>query len=156
MIKKVNHIKNLRWFINQSINYSVVNKKGYDYFKLPVSNNFIKKKYGKKLCLESLILLFHNLKEKYSKKFVGLIILIEQPDFYQSQVIAFFDKKVYKNWFKRKSEYQTWIKGKKKNLLLDELELTDYKLLKETYYKEVIHDEEISKDPIVSDLWFYR
>lgn len=152
----------------EEVDLDVVKIKGYDYFKIPgyryLLDGSIVHKLGfgnqsiLKLALEKLYTLFINLNKKYKKKksFVKVVILVNASDLFDSQVIIFFEKGVYKEWFERSSNYQTWKKGKKKNELIKKIGLTEYKHLKETHYEETINDKDISNKPIKNNLWFYE
>ena len=141
----------------EGVDFNVVKKKGYDYFKMPGDSAFIQNKKILQLSLEKLYELSLNLKKRYENQgLVKVVILIRGDELFDSQVIAFFNKDICNRWFIRSSRYQTWKKTKRKNRLLDVLKLDGYKALKETHYTETIYDEELNPPQQKHDLWFYE
>ena len=147
---EIKKIKNMK---NYEVNKETVKLKGYDFFKIPIGlTNCIEKSYVQ-VCLDSLYDLFLNIQKKYSNEsFIKVVIMIQRPDFSESQVIAFFNKQVYDIWFDRNSGDHKWIKGEKKNKLIEEN--PQFKDLKEAYFLEQMVDENgtIEKE---NDIWFY-
>lgn len=139
------------------VDFDVVAKKGYDYFKIMGNSKLVQNKKQLKLALMKLRELALNIKKKYEKReFIRTVILIVGDDLFDSQVIAFFDEDVYRDWFMRSSRYQTWRKTKKKNLLIDKLKLNEYRALKEIHYTEKIYDPDLDPPQQRHDLWFYE
>ncbi len=153
----------LEKFSIQKVNWKIVQEKGYCYFKIPVYEGHVqgnkKKQEMIKLCLEKLYELYCNLKNRYqyNKNYVSTMILIQMPNFWESQVIIFFHEIKYRNWFHRNFNHMQWIPCFKKNKLLQTYHLSQYALLKEKHYTQKIVDNTF--DPPYKargDLWFYE
>lgn len=81
--------------------------------------------------------------------FCKVVVLVEEPFFWGSQIIIFYDKYYYDNFFDRKGSYQIWTPIEKGLSFLSQRNIDCP--LKEKGYEEVIYDEEIVR----SKLWFY-
>jgi len=137
------------------INWKFLDIHGYDSFKILYGLVNAESNDYKKVCLVSMYFLYKNLL-KQVKESNKVVILVDYQKIDDSRVFVFKDKGEYLCWCNRKSKFQTWKKTKKANPLIKQLNLKEYKRLKETHYKEIIHDEDLPNGKRINDLWFYE
>lgn len=131
-------------------------KKDYWHFHLPLPATYIDSKRTsqkiKKMAVEALLKSCRSLMSNKPKGFVKVVTIIELPILSNSQIIVFFTKDYYKNFFERNTKEQTWLRLPKKRSLFDEWNLDEKTKLPEVGYKEILNeDNEIYE----SELWCY-
>ena len=120
---------------------------GYWHLHLPVAQDFINSvktpKKIKRLCIqtlldraEHLIGLKPNDKEKYR-----VVVAIDLPDLWGSQIIVFKDDSHFKYFFNRNDEYQKWLQLSDDRNIQTEEGLSVPNDLQISGFKEVITDE---------------
>ncbi len=82
--------------------------------------------------------------------FCKVVALVNEPYFWNSQIIIFYDKEYYENFFDRNSGCQIWTPMSNGISLLRQRNINC--TLAEKGYTETIYDEDSA---ITSNLWFY-
>jgi hypothetical protein len=123
---------------------------------LPVAQRFIDslstpnklRKYCMKILIERTI---HLLKKKPKQGFFKVVSAISLPDLFDSQIVVFFQKEYWDNFFNRNSDFQKWIPLPSKRSLLKEINLNPPFQIFEKGYKETITDEDFEHN---GEIWF--
>lgn len=86
--------------------------------------------------------------------FCRIVALIKVPNYWKSQIIIFYDKEYYGNFWNRHSREQTWVPMNEHHSLIKSRNVkTD---LKEKCYLELLADDCNEKIIHKSLLWFYE
>lgn len=83
--------------------------------------------------------------------FCKVVAMIDATDFWNSQIIIFYDKSYYDSFWIRNSSEQTWLSGKNDKLSFAQGRNIETQL-KEQGYVEIISEPDFYKR---SELWFY-
>ena len=84
-------------------------------------------------------------------EFCKVIAMIDEPNYWSSQIIIFYDREYYNTFWDRNTEYQVWNEVDSKEISFIKDRNIETNLL-EKGYEEIICDEDFSYK---SKLWFY-
>ena len=83
-------------------------------------------------------------------KFCKIVAMISVPNYWDSQIIVFYDKSYYDDFWNRNDDYQQWILFDKKHSFSKERNIKTSLL--EQGYKEIIYDDDFTATNLI---WFY-
>jgi len=131
---------------------------GYWHLHLPVAQDFISSNKTpitiKRLCIQTLLNRAEYLiriKPKSQQKF-RVIVLIDLPDLWNSQIIVFSGDSHFKGFFERNDDYQKWIPLTVERNIVSEWNLSVPKGIDIFGVREEITDEDGEK--YESEIWF--
>lgn len=127
----------------------------YDHFHTPCANdfidspqvgNFVKKSFCQAWIEKTQFFIQQKPKEA---KFCKIVCVLDIKSLWNSQIIIFYDKTYYNNFWSRNDEYQKWILLENRSFKREKALKTD---LLELGYKEIIVDGNTN---YITELWFY-
>jgi len=127
---------------------------GYEHFHVP-SGQFIESpKTSGRIKTEFARAWIQKAEEMLSQKpndlpFCKIVAMIDEPYFWNSQIIIFYDEEYYRSFWHRSGPVQTWEVSKQMSFTRRRNIAT---ILPEISMKETIHDDDFSRKSV---LWFY-
>lgn len=128
----------------------------YDYFHVPggtfIQANKVSPGIKRLFCKKWLEKTYELIEQKpQTLTFCKVVSLIQFPYLWESQIIIFYDKEYYDDFWTRNNEYQKWERIHEHNLSLLKSKNMTIDLNEQGYKETIIDDNEI----ITSILWFY-
>ena len=142
-----NHIDNFTAFQNTIDTFEHFHVPSSMFIEHPKTSSNVKTFFCKKWLDATLKIISQKPNEL---KFCKIVALISVPNYWNSQIIVFYDKSYYDTFWDRNDDYQQWTPFDKKHSFAKERNIKTSLL--EQGYKETICDEDFNAENM---LWFY-
>ena len=141
------HIDNFIAFQNTEDNFEHLHVPSSTFIEHSKTSSNIKTLFCKKWLETTLKIISLKPKELL---FCKIVAVISVPNYWDSQIIIFYDKSYYDVFWDRNDDYQQWIPLDKKQSFAIERNIKT--LLPEQGYKETINNDDFTRKNL---LWFY-